>query len=126
MTNKILIWMSCGLIVGSLINAFGSNIAFIQEYLVNGLFHVVGSISINVLKMLVIPLLTFSLVCGVCRIGDVDILKLIGIKSFLLFILTTTLATVLAITTAVIVKPGQGVDMIQFIPDTLLPQSPPL
>lgn len=83
MTTRIVIWMGCGLVIGSLIKAFASDVVFIQDYLVNGIFHVVGGTFINVLKMLVVPLLTFSLISGVCGIGDIGILGRIGRKSFL-------------------------------------------
>jgi len=112
MTSKIVICMNFGLVTGCLINTFASDVVFIQQYLVNGLFHVVGAIFISILKMLVVPLLTFSLICGVSGIGDVSTLGRVGIKSFLLFILTTALATTLAITVAILVGPGQGFDMI--------------
>ena len=49
-TTKILIAMAIGLVTGSLINTFANDIAFIQDYLVNGLFHVVGSAFVNALK----------------------------------------------------------------------------
>ena len=110
-TTKILIWMVCGLILGSLINAFAADVAFVQDYLVNGLFHVIGAMFISALKMLVVPLVTFSLICGVCGIGDVNTLGRVGLKAFLLFMLTTALAITLAITVAVLVGPGEGFDM---------------
>ena len=94
--------MVCGLIVGSLINGFAHDVAFIQDYLVNGLFHVAGALFISSLKMLVVPLVTFSLISGVCGIGDITTLGRIGIKAFLLFILTTALAITLAISVAVV------------------------
>lgn len=125
MTTRIVIWMVFGLVIGSLIKAFASDVAFIQEYLVNGVFHIVGSIFISVLKMLVVPLLTFSLISGVCGIGDIGILGRIGSKSFLLFILTTILATSLAITLAVIIEPGQGFDMTQITHNTSPPPITP-
>lgn len=59
MTTRIIIWMIAGLILGSSINAFAPDNTLIQDYLVNGLFHVVGTIFINLLKMLVVPLVTF-------------------------------------------------------------------
>ena len=62
LTQKILIWMLAGLTLGSLINAFTPDITFIQAFLVNGLFHAVGAIFLNLLKMLVVPLVTFSLI----------------------------------------------------------------
>jgi len=48
MTTKIMEWMIGGLIVGSLINTFAHDISFIQRYLVDGIFHVVGDVFINV------------------------------------------------------------------------------
>ena len=50
MTTKILIWMVAGLVLGSLINAFASDVTFIQDYLVNGLFHVVDA-GVNIMGM---------------------------------------------------------------------------
>ncbi len=127
MTTKILVWMVCGLIVGSLINGFAQNVAFIQDYFVNGLFHVVGALFISGLKMLVVPLVTFSLIAGVCGIGDVTTLGRIGIKAFLLFMLTTALAITLAITVAVMVGPGQGFDMTHAAQgEFVAPAAPPL
>ncbi|HED40645.1 MAG TPA: dicarboxylate/amino acid:cation symporter [Chromatiales bacterium] len=111
MTTKILIWMCAGLILGSLINALASDVAFVQDYFVNGLFHVAGAIFINLLKMLVVPLVTFSLICGVCGLGDINKLGRVGLKAFLLFLLTTALAISLAIAVATLVGPGQGFEL---------------
>ncbi len=116
MTTKILIWMVAGLVLGSLINAFASDVAFIQTYFVNGLFHVTGEMFISLLKMLVVPLVTFSLISGVCGIGDINKLGRVGAKAFGLFMLTTALAITLAISVASIVAPGEGFDMTQTVP----------
>lgn len=107
-TSKILIAMCIGLIIGSLINTFASDNSFIQTYLVNGLFHVVGTAFINALKMLVVPLVTFSLICGVCGIGDIAVLGRVGIKAFALYLLTTGIAITLALFVAILVAPGEG------------------
>ena len=108
MTTKILIWMVAGLMVGSFINAFATDVIWIQDYVVNGLFLVVGSMFIHLLKMLVVPLVTFSLICGVCGLGDINKLGRVGGKAFALFMLTTALAITLAIVVAVAVGPGEG------------------
>ncbi|WP_428353733.1 dicarboxylate/amino acid:cation symporter [Methyloprofundus sp.] len=107
LTNKILIAMVLGLILGSLINIFALHQEIIQTYFVHGLFHVIGSAFINALKMLVVPLVTFSLICGVCGIGDINALGRIGLKSFLLYILTTGIAITLALTIAITLSPGK-------------------
>ncbi|HIE39867.1 MAG TPA: dicarboxylate/amino acid:cation symporter [Thiomicrorhabdus sp.] len=127
MTTKIMVYMGLGLVVGSLINAFASDVDFIQDYFVNGLFHVIGALFINALKMLVVPLVTFSLICGICGIGDVGVLGRVGVKAFLLFMLTTALAITLAISVSVIIGPGEGFDMAQASANTFVAQpAPPL
>ncbi len=125
-TTKILIWMAAGLVLGSLINAFASDVAFIQDYFINGLFHVVGAMFITGLKMLVVPLVTFSLICGVYGIGDINKLGRVGVKAFGLFILTTALAITLALTVAAIVGPGQGFELAGQQGEFTAPVAPPL
>lgn len=119
--------MVAGLVLGSVINIWATDVAFIQDYLVNGLFHVIGAIFINLLKMLVVPLVTFSLICGVCGIGDIKKLGRIGIKTFSLFLLTTALAITLAIFVSLMAEPGkdfnlQQTDQTEFV----APEAPPL
>ncbi|MBT8103265.1 MAG: dicarboxylate/amino acid:cation symporter [Gammaproteobacteria bacterium] len=126
MTTKILIWMAAGLLLGSLINAFAADVAIIQNYFVNGLFHVVGAMFITGLKMLVVPLVTFSLICGVYGIGDINKLGRVGVKAFGLFILTTALAITLAITVAGIVGPGEGFELTGDQGEFTAPVAPPL
>lgn len=107
-TNKILIAMGIGLLLGSLINGFAADIEWVQTYLVNGLFHVIGKVFVNALKMLVVPLVTFSLICGVCGIGDVGMLGRVGIKAFLLYLFTTAAAITLALVMAIMFAPGKS------------------
>jgi len=127
MTTKILIWMAAGLVTGSLINTFAAEMAWVQDYLVLGLFHVIGAMFINLLKMLVVPLVTFSLICGVCGIGDINKLGRVGGKAFALFMLTTALAITLAIVVSSIVAPGEGFELAQATTSNFTaPASPPL
>ncbi|MDQ6954938.1 MAG: dicarboxylate/amino acid:cation symporter [Mariprofundaceae bacterium] len=127
MTTKILIWMAAGLIVGSLINTFASDVMWVQDYLVLGLFHVIGAMFINLLKMLVVPLVTFSLICGVCGIGDINKLGRVGGKAFALFMLTTALAISLAIGVSILFAPGEGFELANAASNSFsAPQAPPL
>ncbi len=127
MTTKILIWMVAGLVLGSVINVFASDVAFVQDYFVNGLLHVLGAIFISLLKMLVVPLVTFSLICGVCGIGDIKKLGRVGLKSFLLFMFTTASAITLAVFVAMIVAPGKDFDLTTTEQTTFeAPEAPPL
>lgn len=127
MTSKIMIYMVMGLIVGSIINSVAAEVTWVQDYLVFGLFHMVGAMFISMLKMLVVPLVTFSLICGVCGIGDIGKLGRVGGKAFALFMLTTGLAITLAITIATLFAPGAGFELATASNNTFTaPVSPPL
>lgn len=124
MTTRILLWMFIGLVVGSLINWQAQEVAWVQEYLVQGLFHVMGALFISLLKMLVVPLVIFSLICGVCGLGDINKLGRVGFKSLGLFLLTTALAISLALSVANIVNPGQGFEVAQNTTSFTAPEAP--
>ncbi len=113
LTVKVLLGMVLGIIVGLVINLTGLNApgSFINEYIVNGLFHVVGKMFVNSLKMLVVPLVFFSLICGVCGIGDIRMLGRVGGKSFALYMLTTAIAIATAIVIAVAFGIGKGMNV---------------
>lgn len=83
----------------------------LKAFFVDGIFHVGGEIFIASLKMLVVPLVFVSLVCGTCSLSDTSKLGRLGGKSIGLYILTTALAISLAIGAALLVGPGNGVEM---------------
>ncbi len=80
-------------------------------FFVDGLFHIGGQIFIASLKMLVVPLVFISLVCGTCSLSDPKKLGRLGGKSILLYLTTTAIAITVAITLALIVAPGGGVEI---------------
>ena len=83
---------------------------WINTYIVDGLFFVIGKMFVNGLKMLVVPLVFFSLICGVCGIGNLSTLGRVGGKSFLLYMMTTAIAIAVAISLAVSVGLGEGME----------------
>ncbi|NGN97916.1 dicarboxylate/amino acid:cation symporter [Grimontia sp. S25] len=113
LTAKVIVGLVAGIILGLAINILGLNPAggFVDTYITNGLFHVVGKMFVNALKMMVVPLVLFSLICGVCGIGDIKTLGRVGSKSFALYILTTAVAIAVAITIASISGIGTGMQM---------------
>ena len=113
LTTKVLIGMGLGILVGLGINLSGMNAegTFIGDYIVNGLFFIVGKMFVTALKMLVVPLVLFSLVSGVIGIGDIKELGKVGAKSFALYLLTTALAIAMAIGVAASLGIGEGVHM---------------
>jgi Na+/H+-dicarboxylate symporter len=99
LTTKVLLGMLLGIGVGLLINYAGHNSdeTFIGEYFVHGILHIAGAMFITALKMLVVPLVIFSLITGVLGIGDINALGRVGLKSFALYLLTTAIAIATAI-----------------------------
>jgi Na+/H+-dicarboxylate symporter len=79
--------------------------------LVDGVFYAVGQIFINLLQMMVVPLVLVSLVCGVTALGDVRALGRLGLKTLGLYLLTTCVAIVIALTLATLMAPGSGFDL---------------
>jgi len=113
LTSKVLIGMGLGITVGLFINLLGLNGegSLINEYVVNGFFHIVGKMFVTGLKMLVVPLVFFSLITGVLGIGDIGALGKVGGKSFALYMLTTAIAIAVGISLAATIGIGEGVNM---------------
>jgi len=126
LTFRIFIGMILGIVIGSFIQslyddsgdfiltALGMNFSF-RDVFVEGIFTAGGTIFINSLKMLVVPLVFVSLVCGVSSLSDPSKLGRLGGKSLALYILTTCIAVTFALLAALIIKPGVGFER----PDTL-------
>ena len=106
LANKVLLALCLGIVFGLGLNMSGlSTNEWIDQNLINGVFHVVGKLFINALKMLVVPLVLFSLIPGIIGIGDIALLGRIGTKAVVLYLITTAIA----ITTAVVFAVGSGI-----------------
>ncbi len=112
LTRSILIGMVLGLFVGSFFHWMGAEDGFITKFLVNGVFDFGGQIFIASLKLLVVPLVFFSLVCGASNLSDGSSMGRIGLKTLALYMFTTAIAITLALTVATTVNPGLGIDLL--------------
>ena len=110
LTARILIGMGVGLLVGLVLNAVGTDAAIV-EFLVDGLFHIGGAVFLASLKLLVVPLVFVSLVCGTASLDDVTKLGRVGGKTLVLYLLTTAIALTLAVLAAIVIQPGAGFDL---------------
>ncbi len=109
LTVRILIGMGGGFAAGVLLNLFGNT--FIEEYVVEGVFHIGGSIFLASLKLLVVPLVFVSLVCGTAALDDITKLGRIGGRTLALYLSTTAIAISLALLATIVVRPGDGFDL---------------
>jgi Na+/H+-dicarboxylate symporter len=110
--------MLMGLLLGGLLNIISSsNIlpiaiqSWLDMYLINGLFDTIGQIFVRSLKLLVVPLVFVSLVCGVSSLGNNSRMGAVASKTIALYVATTAIAITLAISVAVVVQPGVGIDL---------------
>ncbi|MGI8943185.1 MAG: dicarboxylate/amino acid:cation symporter [Qipengyuania sp.] len=71
---------------------------------------IIGDVFIAFIKMLVVPLIFFSLVSGVAAIGDLRKLGAVGWRALLLFIVTGQIAVWLGLLLGTLIQPGIGVD----------------
>jgi Na+/H+-dicarboxylate symporter len=107
LTFRILVGMGAGLATGVLLHWIGTE-GFVADSLVDGVFHVGGEIFLASLKLLVVPLVFVSLVCGTAALDDVTKLGRVGGKTLVLYLFTTALAITLALLVAFAVQPGKG------------------
>lgn len=70
----------------------------------------IGDVFIAAIKMLVVPLIFFSLVAGVASIGDLKKLGAVGGRAVLLFVITGQIAVWLGLGLGSVFQPGLGLD----------------
>lgn len=107
-------WIFIGMVVGALLGAIVNEIhspEVVQSTAIYRAFDGVATIFLKLLKMIVIPLVFFSLVTGMLGMGDLARLGRIGIKTFILYIFTSLLGILMGLTLVNIVRPGVGVDV---------------
>ena len=109
--NWILIGMLLGLIVGLLLNFYVTD-PFIKDIvLMNNVFYLGGNLFIKLMKMLVVPLVFFSIVVGVASISDIRTIGSIGGTTILIYLITTALAVTIALMIGMYIQPGAGLHM---------------
>jgi Na+/H+-dicarboxylate symporter len=112
LTVKIITGMILGFLTGLLINVLSLNSnEMINIYLVNGLFDTIGSIFISSLKLMVVPLVFFSLSTGVASFDKDKKLSVIALKTISLYLLTTAIAISLGLFIAILFSPGEGLNL---------------
>ncbi|CAH0536225.1 dicarboxylate/amino acid:cation symporter [Vibrio marisflavi] len=111
LTGRVILGMVAGILTGFVIRTLFADNGFVDNYLVHGLFEVGGKIFIASLKMLVVPLVFVSLVCGTSSLKDLSTLGRMGGKTLGLYVGTTAVAITLALTMGTIFQPGAGADL---------------
>lgn len=109
--HKIFIGLFLGIIVGYILNLMGG----INNQLINDrilpLFQFFGDLFIRLIRMIVVPLVFFSIIDAVVSLGDPKKLRGIGIKTIVFFLAGGLIAVSIGLLLANIIQPGSGFTM---------------
>jgi len=111
LTTKIFIALIAGAIFGIILCYLVPSGHIRDDIIVEGILYVIGQGFIRLMKMLVVPLVFCSLVCGSMAIGDTKKLGTVGVRTLIFYLFTTALAITVALTVGNIIDPGIGLDM---------------
>ncbi len=108
--NIILIGMISGAILGAVCGYF------FNESIIHIKF--IGTLFLNALKMVVIPLVVASMIVGVTSLGDVSKLGKTSMKTIFFYLVTTSFSVIVGLILVNIIKPGEGIENFgAFVPD---------
>lgn len=105
--KRILLALVLGIIVGSIWGEGAVSIKWI------------GDLFVRLISMVVVPLVFFTLVSGIIAMGDPQKLGSLGVKTLALYMLTTMVAISIGLVLAVLLQPGEGVDLSGAVPQVL-------
>ena len=106
----ILIGMAIGAFLGSLVHwTYGPDAAVASS--AYQAFDGLSRIFLKLLKMIVIPLVFFSLVTGMLGMGSLAHLGRMGVRTFGLYLVTTFLALLTGLTLVNVIRPGEGIQL---------------
>lgn len=111
LTTKIFIALLAGAVFGIVLCYMVPSGHVKDDIIVEGILYVIGQGFIRLMKMLVVPLVFCSLVCGSMAIGDTKKLGTVGVRTLIFYLFTTALAITVALSVGNIINPGIGLDM---------------
>lgn len=105
LSAKIFIALVLAVILGLILGE--ENLPWIKAYVAP-----IGTMFINLIKMIIVPVVLASLVCGVTSLGTLRKLGRIGIKVLALYLCTTAIALVISLVVANIAHPGLSLHLV--------------
>jgi Na+/H+-dicarboxylate symporter len=101
-------WIFVGLAMGILLGGFFPQDAHPQVY---NLFNFFSKAFISLIKGLIVPLLVSTIIVGIAQTGDMKSVGRMGIKALFYFEVVTTIALVIGLVVANVLRPGQGLPL---------------
>lgn len=101
---KILIGMVLGILFGLLMTFVSGGATFVLDWI-----NPFGTIFVKLLKLIAVPLIIASLVKGISDLKDISKFKNIGVRTIVIYVLTTVVAITIGLVLVNVVQPGEGI-----------------
>ncbi|MEC7870013.1 MAG: dicarboxylate/amino acid:cation symporter [Bacteroidota bacterium] len=98
-----------GMLIGVLFGLIMSQMSFGKSLIVDYV-KPFGTIFINSLKLIAIPLILASLIKGISDLKDISKLSMLGSRTIALYLMTTVIAVSIGLTVVNIIKPGKSIN----------------
>lgn len=99
---KIITGMVLGILFGFIMNSVGGK-GFVSDWIAP-----FGTIFINLLKLIAVPLILASLIKGISDLKDISKIKTMGLRTIGIYITTTLVAIIIGLSIVNTIKPGDG------------------
>ncbi|EKE00935.1 MAG: hypothetical protein ACD_21C00250G0008 [uncultured bacterium] len=110
LTIRIVIAMFAGAAFGLVLKFLPGSFVIGTQF-INNILALGGNIFISLMKVLVVPIVFVSIVCGVCSLEKITTIGSMGFKAFKWFIITTSIAVLLAIVFAYVFQVGMNLHL---------------
>lgn len=103
---KILIGMALGVLFGLILSFIDNGDRFISDYI-----KPFGTIFINLLKLIAVPLILASLIKGVSDLKDISKLSKMGGRTIITYLITTLTAVIIGLVLVNVIEPGKSISV---------------
>jgi Na+/H+-dicarboxylate symporter len=102
------LWIFVGLLLGVVFGGFLPQDEYPRAY---ELFHFISKAFIQLIKGLIVPLLLSTIIVGIAQTGDLKSIGRMGARAIIYFEVVTTLALVIGLVIANVIRPGDGLPL---------------
>lgn len=110
--QQVLIGLIAGVLFGYLGNKNYLDIEMVKS------FKILGTIFMNLIKMVIIPLIIFALLSGITSINGEGNFTRVAVKGFSAYILTAMFAVIIGIVAGKLMEPGKGINLTQMVAES--------
>lgn len=99
--TRVMLALGLGLVAGIFFNSFKLDYKSVST---------IGTIYVNLIKMLVMPLVFVLVINSIAQLSSIGQLRKIGVKTISWFLFTTGIAAIIGLIVALIIDPGAGIE----------------